>query len=138
MTQRLLRVHLDVKPHPPADCLQDECLCGGLVDGHQPGRKALVAADAAKLRHVAVADGHAPGHAGVEIVIHTNSELAVFLCGAYDGAGLRGVAVPRVVHTIRVADGLDLAITQVGELPTRPESWKLQMRIYPENGAYRH
>ncbi|KAG7237350.1 hypothetical protein INR49_032473 [Caranx melampygus] len=100
LTQRLFWVHFDVKPHPPADCLQDE------------GRKALVAVDAAKLRHVAVTDRHTPGHTGVEIVVHTNGELAVLLGGAYNGAGLCGVAVPWVVDTIRVTDGLDLPVTQ--------------------------
>lgn len=118
MTQGLLGVHSDEEPHPPADGLQDERLRGGLVDGHQPGGKALVAVDAAELWHVAVADRHAPGHAGVEIVIHAHSELAVLLGGADDRAGLRRVAVPRVVHAIRVADGLDLAIAQVWEFPT--------------------
>jgi len=118
VTQRLLRVHADVKPHPPVDRLQHQCLQGGRVDGHQPRREALVAADAAELRHVAVADGHTPGHAGVEIVIHTDGELAVLLGGAHHSAGLRCVAVPRVVHSIRVADGLDFAVAQVGELPT--------------------
>lgn len=122
LTQRLFWVHFDVKPHPPADCLQDEGLWGGLVDGHQPGRKALVAVDAAKLRHVAVTDRHTPGHTGVEIVVHTNGELAVLLGGAYNCAGLRGVAVPWVVDAIRVTDGLNLPVTQVGQLPTRPGS----------------
>lgn len=80
--------------------------------------------DAAKLRHIAVADRHTPGHTGVEIVIHTNVELAVLPGGAYDGAGLRGIAVPRVVDPIWVADGLDLAITQVRQFPAWPRSCK--------------
>ena len=122
MTQRFLRVHLDVKLHSPADGLQDDGLGGGLVDGHQPGGEALVAADAAELRHVAVADRHAPGHAGVEVVVHANGEFAVLLCGAHKHAGLGGVAVPRVVDSVGVADGLDLSVTQIWELPAGPGS----------------
>lgn len=98
--QGFLRVHLDVKPHPPADGLQDDRLRGGLVDGHQPGGKALVAADAAELRHVAVTDRHAPRHAGVEIVVHADGELAVLLRGSHNHAGLRRVAVPGIVDPV--------------------------------------
>lgn len=131
LTQRLLRVHFYVKPHPPADRLQDQRLWGGLIDGHEPSREALVAEDAAELRHIAVADGHSPGHAGVKIVIHTDYEFAVLLGGAYDGAGFSSVSVPRVVDAVWVADGLDLAVTQIREFPTWPGSWKeAQMRIH--------
>lgn len=76
--------------------------------------------DAAELRHVAVADWHTPRHAGVEVVIHAHGEAAVLLGGAHHRARLRGVAVPRVVDPIRVADGLDLAVAQVGQLPAGP------------------
>lgn len=100
VTQRLVWVHLDVEFHPPADCLQDESLGGGLINGYQPGSKALVTVDAAELRHVAVTDRHAPGHAGIEVVVHANCELAFLLGRAYDGAGLRCVPIPRVVDTI--------------------------------------
>lgn len=96
--------------HPPADGLQHQGLGRGLIDGHQPGGEALVAADAAELWQVAIAHRHTPCNAGVEVVIHADRELGGLLGGTYDGARLRGVAIPRVVDAVRVADGLDLAI----------------------------
>lgn len=119
LTQRFLWVHMDVKTHPPANRLQDQSLCRGLVYGYQPRGEALIPVDAAKLRHITVADGYAPCHTGVEVVIHANCEFAVLFGGAYNSASLSGVSIPRVVDAIRVADGLNFSIPQIRKLPTR-------------------
>lgn len=60
---------------------------------------------------------------GVEVIVHADDKLGVSLGGAHDGAGLCG-AVPWVVHPVRVADGLNLAFTEVWELPAGPEDGK--------------
>ena len=117
-------VHLDAQLHAPAQGLQDDHVVGRGVGGHQPRDEALVPVDIGQFGHVALADGHGPRDAGVEVIVHADDELGVSLGGAHDGAGLCGVAVPRVVHPVRVADGLDLAFLEVRELPAGPEDGK--------------
>lgn len=111
-------LHVDAQFHPPLDSLQDDHLVGGGVGGYQPGGEALIPVDASQLGHVAVTHWDRPGDAGVEIVIHADGELGFFLGGTYNGAGLGGVPVPGVVDAIRVADGLDLALEEIGKFPT--------------------
>lgn len=100
LPQRFLWVYMDMKTHPPANGLQDQSFCCGLVDGHEPCGEALVSVDTAELRHIAVADGYTPRHTGVEIVIHANCEFAVLFGWAHNSASLCGVSVPGVVDTI--------------------------------------
>lgn len=93
-------VHLDAELHAPVQRLQDNHVIGGGVGGHQPRGEALVPVDVGQFGHVALADGHGPRDAGVEVVVHADDELGVSLGGAHNGAGLRGVAVPGVVHPV--------------------------------------
>lgn len=103
-------VHLYAQPHPPLDSLQGHHLIGGRVGGDQPGGEALIPVDARQLGHVALADGHRPRHARVEVVVHADVELGLLLRGTHDGAGFCRVSVPGIVHSIRVADGLDFTL----------------------------
>lgn len=118
--QRFVRIHLDVQPHAPAHRLQHHQLSWCLVDGHQPCGETLVPPYVAQHGHVALTHRDAPRHARVEIVVHADGEFGVFLGWTHDGAGLRGVAVPGVVHAVRVADGFDFTITEIRKLPARP------------------
>lgn len=93
-------VHLDAQPHAPFDSLQGHHLIGGRVGGHQPGGEALIPVDARELGHVAVADGHRPRHARVEVVVHADVELGLLLGGTHDGAGFCGVPIPGIVHSV--------------------------------------
>lgn len=77
------------------------------VHGHQPGDEALVSGDVGQHRCVAVADGHCPSHARVEIVIHANCQTGRFGRGSSKSDRLCGVAIPRVADTVWVADCLD-------------------------------
>lgn len=113
LAQGLVRVYLDVELHPPADGLQHQGLGRGLIDGHQPGGEALVAADAAELRQVAVAHRHSPRNTGVEVVVHADREARRLGRGAREGDCLGGVAVPGVADPVRVADGLDPALAEL-------------------------
>lgn len=70
------------------------------VHGHQPGDEALVPGDVGQHGCVAVADGHGPGHAGIEVVVHADGQTGWFGCGPSQCDCLGGVAVPRVTHTI--------------------------------------
>lgn len=83
------------------------------VHGHQPGDEALVPGDVGQHGRVAVADGDGPGHAGVEVVIHTDGQAGRFGRGARESDCLGGVAVPGVADAIRVADGLDPTLTKL-------------------------
>ena len=114
-------IYGDVHAHSPADGLQHYALFGDSVERHQPGDEALVARDVRQHWRVAVADGHRPGHTGVEVVIHTDSQARGFVRGAHQRDCLRGVAVPGVADAIWVADGLDTALTQLRQLPAGPE-----------------
>jgi hypothetical protein len=62
---------------------------------------------------VAVADGHGPGHTGVEVVVHADREARRLGRGAREGDSLGGIAVPGVADPIRVADGLDPALAEL-------------------------
>lgn len=86
---------------------------GDGVHGHQPGDEALVPGDVGEHGRVAVADGHSPGHAGVEVVVHADGQTWWFGRGSGQGDGLRGVAIPGVADAIGVADGLDPTFSQL-------------------------
>lgn len=83
------------------------------VHGHQPGDEALVSGDVGQHRRVAVADGHRPSHARVEVVVHANRQAGWFGSGPGEGDCLCGVAVPGVADTVRVAYGLDPALAEL-------------------------
>lgn len=87
---------------------------GDRVHGHQPSDEALVPGDVGQHGRVAVADGHCPGHTGVEVVIHADCQPWRFGCRASQGDSLCGVSIPGVADAIWVADGLD---------PTLPQFW---------------
>lgn len=86
---------------------------GDGVHGHQPGDEALVPGDVGQHGRVAVADGHRPGHAGVEVVVHADCQTGRFGRGSGQGDCLGGVAVPGVADAVRVADGLDPTLSQL-------------------------
>ncbi len=86
---------------------------GDGVHGHQPGDEALVPGDVGQHGSVAVADGHCPGHAGVEVVVHADRQTGRFGRGSREGDCLGGVAVPGVADAVRVADGLDPTLSQL-------------------------
>lgn len=88
-------------------------LCDG-VHGHQPGDEALVPGNVGEHGRVAVADGDRPGHTGVEVVVHADSQAGRFGRGAGKSDRLSGVPVPGVADAVGVADGLD---------PTLPQLW---------------
>lgn len=73
---------------------------GDRVHGHQPGDEALVPGDVGQHGRVAVADGHCPGHAGVEVVIHADCQTGWFGRGPGQGDCLCGVAVPGVADAV--------------------------------------
>lgn len=87
-------------------------LCDG-VHGHQPGDEALVPGDVGQHGRVAVADGHRPSHAGVEVVVHADRQTGWFGRGSSQGDCLGGVAVPGVADAVWVADGLDPTLSQL-------------------------
>jgi hypothetical protein len=120
LAQGPVGIHLDAQLHAPVQGLQDDHIIGGGVGGHQPRGEALVPVDVGQFGHVALTDGHGPRDAGVEVIVHADDELGVPLGGPHNRAGLRGIAVPGIVHPIRVTDGLDLSFLEVGELPARP------------------
>lgn len=93
-------IHLDAQPHAPFDSLQGHHFVGGRVGGHQPGGEALIPVDARQFGHVALADGHRPRHAGVEVVVHADVELGLLLGGPHDGVGFCRVSIPGVVHSV--------------------------------------
>lgn len=120
LAQGPVGIHLDAELHAPVQSLQDDHVIGRGVGGHQPRGEALVPVDVGQFGHVALTDGHGPRDAGVKVIIHADDELGVSLGGAHDRAGLGGIAVPGVVHPIRVTDGLNFALLEIGELPARP------------------
>lgn len=73
---------------------------GDGVHGHQPGDEALVPGDVGQHGRVAVADGHSPGHTGVEVVVHADRQARGFGRGAGQGDRLSGVTVPGVADAI--------------------------------------
>lgn len=93
-------IHLDAQLHAPLDRLQDDRLVGGRVHGHQPGGEALIPVDAREFCHIALAHGHGPCDARVEVVVHADVELGLLPCRTHNGTGLCGVSVPGVVHTV--------------------------------------
>lgn len=93
-------VYLYAQPHAPFDSLQGHHLVGGCVGGNQPGGEALIPVNARELGHVALADGHGPRHARVEVVVHADVELGLLLRGPHDGAGFRRVPIPGIVHSV--------------------------------------
>lgn len=70
------------------------------VHGHQPGDEALVPGDVGQHRCVAVADGHCPSHARVEVVVHADCQAGWFGSGPSEGDCLCGVAVPGIADAI--------------------------------------
>lgn len=129
LSQRSVGIHLDVQTHAPAHRLQHQHLAGRLVDGHQPRGETLVPPDAAQHGNVAVAHGDAPRHAGVEVIVHADGELGVLLGRAHHRAGLGRVAVPRVVDAVRVADGLNLSVSETRQLPAGPAETRERVKI---------
>lgn len=120
LAQGPVGIHLDAQLHTPVERLEDNHVIGRGVGGHQPRGEALVPVDVGQFGHVALADGHGPRDAGVKVIVHADDELGVSLGGAHDCAGLGGIAIPRVVHSIRVTDGFNFALLEIRELPARP------------------
>lgn len=90
------------------------------VHGHQPGDEALVPGDVGQHWCVAVADGHRPSHARVEVVIHADCQAGWFGSGPGEGDRLCRVAVPGIADAVGVADGLDPTLAELRELPAGP------------------
>ena len=60
-----------------------------------------------------------PTHLRKEVIVHVDSDGRAFLGGARDAGELVLGAVPRVLLSVRIADHLELAGYDLGELPTR-------------------
>lgn len=119
--QRHCGINGDVHFHSPFDGLQQDLLACANVERHQPCGEALVTSDVREHWRVVLAHWHRPRHTWIEVVIHADDEAWRFGCRAWDGYCLGGVAVPRVAHTVRVADRAHHAVPQLRELPARPK-----------------